>query len=178
MIKNTVKKKQKHCTIFLQFIMFSFFNMFYNVKHSCDAKLNFQLHYSSLQCRKVLSGIKKIKYNKKNIYIANAMLYHWATGTLSIHIILIVEGCTEEKSNQHQGRQFLSDALLFLIFSPDIYIGSKYRLSVYLVCNNWYRHLPWKTHIGRPLIYIYIYVYVLSNIYPLINRKFKITAFI
>ncbi len=30
-----------------------------------------------------------------------------------------------------------------------MYIGSKYRLSVYLICNNRYR--PWKTHIGRPL---------------------------
>ncbi len=63
----------------------------------------------------------------------------------------------EEKSkkcNQHQGRQFLSEPLLFLIliFTPDIYIGSKYRLSVYLVCNNRYR--PWKTHIGRPLVEI------------------------
>ncbi len=61
-----------------------------------------------------------------------------------------------KKCNQHQGRQFLSEHLLFLIltliliFTPDIYIRSKYRLSVYLVCNNRYR--PWKTHIGRPLI--------------------------
>ncbi len=62
-----------------------------------------------------------------------------------------------KKCNQHQGRQFLSEPLLFLIltliviFTPDIqYIGSKYRLSVYLVCNN--RHRPWKTHIGRPLL--------------------------
>ncbi len=37
-----------------------------------------------------------------------------------------------------------------LIFTPDTYIGSKYRLSVYLICNNRYR--PWKTHIGRPLV--------------------------
>ncbi len=63
-----------------------------------------------------------------------------------------------KKCNQHQGRQFLSERLLFLIltliliFTPDIYIGSKYRLSVYLVCNNQYRHRPWKTHIGRPLL--------------------------
>ncbi len=42
-------------------------------------------------------------------------------------------------------------ALIF-IFTPDTYIGSKYRLSVYLICNNRYR--PWKTHIGRPLIQI------------------------
>ncbi len=47
-----------------------------------------------------------------------------------------------KKCNQHQGRQFLSEHLLFLIltlifiFTPDIYIGSKYQLSVYLVCNN------------------------------------------
>ncbi len=47
-----------------------------------------------------------------------------------------------KKCNQHQGRQFLSEPLLFLIltlifiFTPDIYMGSKYRLSVYLVCNN------------------------------------------
>ncbi len=33
-----------------------------------------------------------------------------------------------------------------------MYIGSKYRLSVYLICNNRYRYRPWKTHIGRPLI--------------------------
>ncbi len=37
------------------------------------------------------------------------------------------------------------------IFTPDTYIGSKYRLSVYLICNNRYRDRPWKTHIGRPL---------------------------
>ncbi len=60
-----------------------------------------------------------------------------------------------KKCNQHQGRQFLSEPLVFLIltlifiFTPDMYIGSKYQLSVYLVCNNRYR--PWKTHIGRPL---------------------------
>ncbi len=42
-------------------------------------------------------------------------------------------------------------ALIF-IFTPNTYIGSKYRLSVYLICNNLYRHRPWKTHIGRPLI--------------------------
>ncbi len=40
-----------------------------------------------------------------------------------------------KKCNQHQGRQFLSEPLLFLIltlifiFTPDIYIGSKYRLA-------------------------------------------------
>ncbi len=28
------------------------------------------------------------------------------------------------------------------------HVGSKYRLSVYLICNN--RYQPWKTHIGRP----------------------------
>ncbi len=50
----------------------------------------------------------------------------------------------------------MSELLLLLIlafifiFTPDTYIGSKYRLSVYLICNNRYR--PWKTHIGRPLI--------------------------
>ncbi len=42
-------------------------------------------------------------------------------------------------------------ALIF-IFTPDSYIGSKYRLSVYLICNNRYRYRPWKTHIGRPLL--------------------------
>ncbi len=53
-----------------------------------------------------------------------------------------------KKCNQHQGRQFLSEPLVFLIltlifiFTPDMYIGSKYQLSVYLVCNNRYR--PWK----------------------------------
>ncbi len=31
--------------------------MYYNVNHSCDAKLNFKHHYSSLQCHKVLSEI-------------------------------------------------------------------------------------------------------------------------
>ncbi len=46
---------------------------------------------------------------------------------------IIVDGCMEEdkskKCNQHQGRQFLSDPLLFLIltlifiFTPDIYIS-------------------------------------------------------
>ncbi len=47
-----------------------------------------------------------------------------------------------KKCNQHQGRQFLSEPFLFLVFTliffftPDIYIASKYRLSVYLVCNN------------------------------------------
>ncbi len=52
---------------------------------------------------------------------------------------------------------FLSELLLLLIlalifiFTPDTYIGSKYRLSVYLICNNRYRYRPWKTHIGRPL---------------------------
>ncbi len=54
--------------------------------------------------------------------------------------------------------RFLSELLLLLIlalifiFTPDTYIGSKYRLSVYLICNNRYRHRPWKTHIGRPLL--------------------------
>ncbi len=43
-------------------------------------------------------------------------------------------------------------ALIF-IFTPDTYIGSKYRLSVYLICNNRYRYRPWKTHIGRPLVF-------------------------
>ncbi len=53
---------------------------------------------------------------------------------------------------------FLSELLLLLIlafifiFTPDTYIGSKYRLSVYLICNNRYRYRPWKTHIGRPLV--------------------------
>ncbi len=28
------------------------------------------------------------------------------------------------------------------IFTPDTYIGSKYRLSVYLICNNRYRYRP------------------------------------
>ncbi len=42
-------------------------------------------------------------------------------------------------------------ALIF-IFTTDTYIGSKYRLSVYLICNNQYRYRPWKTHIGRPLV--------------------------
>ncbi len=52
--------------------------------------------------------------------------------------------------------RFLSELLLLLIlafifiFTPDTYIGSKYRLSVYLICNN--RYQPWKTHIGRPLV--------------------------
>ncbi len=51
----------------------------------------------------------------------------------------------------------MSELLLLLIlafifiFTPDTYIGSKYRLSVYLICNNRYRYRPWKTHIGRPL---------------------------
>ncbi len=41
--------------------------------------------------------------------------------------------------------RFLSELLLLLIvafifiFTPDTYIGSKYRLSVYLICNNRYR---------------------------------------
>ncbi len=45
---------------------------------------------------------------------------------------------------------FLTELLLLLIlafifiFTPDTYIGSKYRLSVYLICNNRYRHRPWK----------------------------------
>ncbi len=53
----------------------------------------------------------------------------------------------------------IKDKLLLLlilafifIFTPDTYIGSKYRLSVYLICNNRYRYRPWKTHIGRPLV--------------------------
>jgi len=43
---------------------------------------------------------------------------------------------------------FLSELLLLLIlalifiFTPDTYIGSKYRLSVYLISNNRYRHRP------------------------------------
>ncbi len=41
------------------------------------------------------------------------------------------------------------------IFTPDTYIGSKYRLSVYFICNNRYRYRPWKTHIGRPLVWRY-----------------------
>ncbi len=52
----------------------------------------------------------------------------------------------------------MSELLLLLIlafiFTPDTYIGSKYRLSVYLICNNRYRHRPWKTHIGRPLLFM------------------------
>ncbi len=57
---------------------------------------------------------------------------------------------------------FLSVLLLLLIlafiliFTPDMYIGSKYRLSVYLIFNNRYRHRPWKTHIGRPQFLITI----------------------
>ncbi len=46
-------------------------------------------------------------------------------------------------------------ALIF-IFTPDTYIGSKYRLSVYLICNNRYRYRPWKTHIGRPLDWMHV----------------------
>ncbi len=52
----------------------------------------------------------------------------------------------------------MSELLLLLIlafifiFTPDTYIGSKYRLSVYLICNNRFRYRPWKTHIGRPLV--------------------------
>ncbi len=44
--------------------------------------------------------------------------------------------------------RFLSELLLLLIlalifiFTPDTYIGSKYRLSVYLICNNRYRYRP------------------------------------
>ncbi len=57
-----------------------------------------------------------------------------------------------KKCNQHQGRQFLSKPLLILILTlififytrHTIYIGSKYRLSVYLVCNNRYRIGPEK----------------------------------
>ncbi len=67
----------------------------------------------------------------------------------------------------------MSELLLLLIlafifiFTPDTYIGSKYRLSVYLICNNRYR--PWKTHIGRPLIcsdyyYYYYYYYCTWNV--------------
>ncbi len=42
---------------------------------------------------------------------------------------------------------FCQSSLLFLIlilifiFTQDIYIGSKYRLSVYLICNNLYQHI-------------------------------------
>ncbi len=42
---------------------------------------------------------------------------------------------------------FLSELLLLLIlafifiFTPDTYIGSKYRLSVYLICNNRCKHI-------------------------------------
>ncbi len=59
-----------------------------------------------------------------------------------------------KKSIQHQEKQFLSEPILFLIltlifiFTPDLYIGKKNWLSVYLVCNNRYGHRPWKTHIG------------------------------
>ncbi len=44
--------------------------------------------------------------------------------------------------------RFLSELLLLLIlalifiFTPDTYIGSKYWLSVYLICNNRYRYRP------------------------------------
>ncbi len=34
---------------------------------------------------------------------------------------------------------FLILTLIF-IFTPDMYIGTKYRLSVYLICNNRYQH--------------------------------------
>ncbi len=51
-----------------------------------------------------------------------------------------------------QYAKYLLLLILAFIFTPDTYISSKYRLSVYFICNNRYRHRPWKTHIGRPLI--------------------------
>ncbi len=99
----------------------------------------------------------------------SAALWQAPLLTLSLYYSWSVDGCTEEdeskKCNQHQRRLSLSEPLLFLIlafiffFTPEIYIGSKYRLSVYLVCNNWYRyrHRPWKTHIGRPLAWMIVF---------------------
>ncbi len=65
----------------------------------------------------------------------------------------------------------MSELLLLLIlafifiFTPDTYIGSKYRLSVYLICNNRYRYRPWKTHIGRPLILYPVLFFLSSQLY-------------
>ncbi len=68
---------------------------------------------------------------------------------------------------------------LILIFTPDTYIGSKYRLSVYLICNNRYRYRPWKTHIGRPLLYTIdiwsaVCVYLSSEQWELIARCMRL----
>lgn len=32
-------------------------------------------------------------------------------------------------------------------------ISSKYQFLIYLICNNQYRHQPFKTHIGQPLVH-------------------------
>ncbi len=53
---------------------------------------------------------------------------------------------------------FLSELLLLLIlafifiFTPDTYIGSKYRLSVYLICNNRIGIGPEKPYRSTPSI--------------------------
>ncbi len=40
--------------VILFIIKLLYFNIFLNVIYSCDAKLNFQHHYSSLQCHMIL----------------------------------------------------------------------------------------------------------------------------
>ncbi len=65
-------------------------------------------------------------------------------------------GRQEEEVQPTPGKAVFVRALVILnfdfLFLHQTYIGSKYRLSVCLVCKNRYRHRPWKTHIGRPLL--------------------------
>ncbi len=54
LIKNTVKKQQ-YCETLLQFKITGFYyNIFSNIVYFCDAKQNFQHHYSCLQCHMIL----------------------------------------------------------------------------------------------------------------------------
>ncbi len=68
---------------------------------------------------------------------------------ITVYLMLLLLKFSELKTCLKAFKEsFLSELLLLLIlafifiFTPDTYIGSKYRLSVYLICNDRYRHRP------------------------------------
>ncbi len=48
------QRYRNNCEIVLQFVFCLTLNIFFNIMYSCDAKLNFQHHCSSLQCHILL----------------------------------------------------------------------------------------------------------------------------
>ncbi len=57
LIENSVKNIINIVKHLLQFkISVFYFNVFENVVCSCDSKVNFQQHYSSLQCHMILKN--------------------------------------------------------------------------------------------------------------------------